>query len=452
MPANSSPIPKTASDPGRVAEMAREIRDGNLSPVALVERCISRINEIEPKVSAWRELSCDQALQTAREREEEAGKGLIRGPLHGIPIGIKDIIDVAGLPTRCNTRSRRNAPPATADAEIVLQLKGQGGIVLGKAHTTEYAYFDPSPARNPWNTDHTPGGSSSGSAAAVGAGMVPIALGTQTMASVNRPAAYCGVAAFKPSGRLLPTFGVTPLAASYDTVGFFGARVEDAAFVFDAVSPPFLKTPTRSIGRPRSIVLLKDPLIGDMHADMKTAYRRMADTLANAGYVIKEHTAGISFERLVELQKSTLLYEASRIYKAFLESTGGGVGARFLEALEEGQAIGDTQYLDARGELADLQRTLLRSYALNDVFLWPAATSSAPKGLQWTGDPRYIAPWTAIGGPVVTIPAGLGENDLPIGCILCGAPGTDVEMSQWSREIASICEISPYEPAFYCAS
>ena len=171
----------------------------------------------------------------------EAAQGRIRGALHGVPVAIKDIIDVEGLPTRANSRSRASAPPASNDAEIVLALKAQGAVILGKVHTTEFAYFDPSPARNPHNLAHTPGGSSSGSAAAVAAGMAPAAVGTQTVASVNRPAAYCGIGAFKPSTRSLSVFGITPLGPSYDTPGFYGWSVDDAVYVYEAVAPSFLR-------------------------------------------------------------------------------------------------------------------------------------------------------------------------------------------------------------------
>ena len=202
MPSISTTV-NFAADPGRLSELADAIVRQQLSPVDLMQACLARIDAVEPHVRAWREVDRERALAAALERAREAQNGLIRGPLHGIPVAIKDIIDVEGLTTKCNSGSRANVAAATADAEIVLALKAQGAIVLGKVHTTEFAFFDPSPARNPHNIGHTPGGSSSGSAAAVAAGMVPLAIGTQTVASVNRPAAYCGVAAFKPSSRSL---------------------------------------------------------------------------------------------------------------------------------------------------------------------------------------------------------------------------------------------------------
>ena len=210
------------ADPGRVTELARDIRDGTLSPVDLVQGYLDRIAAVDGDVEAWRELDAAGALAAAETLAAEAKAGTIRGPLHGIPVGVKDIIDVAGLPTRCNSNSRADIAPATADAEIVAALRAAGAIMLGKTHTTEFALRDPSPARNPHNLAHTPRGSSSGSGAAVAAGMVPVALGTQTMASVNRPAAYCGIGAFKPTTRAMPGAGIALLSSLWDTVGFYG--------------------------------------------------------------------------------------------------------------------------------------------------------------------------------------------------------------------------------------
>src|SRR5262245_60457107 len=178
----STNLYKFAADPGRVAGLAREIAGKRLSPVALVQRYLERIAAADRNVECWRQVDAERALKTAEDREREAASGAIRGPLHGIPVAIKDIIDVEGLPTRANSRSRAAARAANGDAEVVLALKTAGAIVLGKVHTTEFAYFDPSPARNPHDVRHTPGGSSSGSAAAVAAGMVPAAVGTQIVA------------------------------------------------------------------------------------------------------------------------------------------------------------------------------------------------------------------------------------------------------------------------------
>ena len=439
-------MPETVSDPGQLAAIAKHIASGELSPTELVESYLTRIDAVDAQVQAWLEVDRDAALCLARMREKEATQGTSHGALHGVPIAVKDIIDVEGLPTRCNSHSRKDVAPATADAEIIQQLKVQGAIILGKVHTTEFAYFDPSPTRNPWNTAHTPGGSSSGSGAAVAAGMVPLALGTQTIASVNRPAAYCGVSAFKPSGRSMPTFGVAPLAASYDTVGFLAGRVEDAIYAFEAVAPPFLSHPDNDAGNsPLRIALVDDPLIHDMAADMKAAYRSMADILSDAGHCVEDRRSNISFERLVELQKSTLIYEAASFYGSFLALPDGQIGERFLEIIREGHTMRQGDYLQWRAELAHCGLSFLSAHNDIDVFLWPATPSGAPTGLQWTGEPRYIAPWTAIGGPILTVPAGLGDDGLPLACIACSAPGTDLAMCQWGRQLARVAEVNAFD-------
>src|SRR5215475_8281447 len=228
-----------AADAGRIAELQRSIRSGALSSAALVERCLARIDAVDPAVQAWRHIARDSARAEADLLDRDAKSGSFRGPLHGIPVGIKDNIDVAGITTLANSKLRADSPPATADADIVAALRLAGAVILGKTHTTEFAYLDPSPARNPHNIAHTPGGSSSGSAAAVGAGAVPLALGTQTVGSVNRPAAYCGIGAFKPSTQSTCTNGMTALAPAFDTVGFYGTRAADAVALYDAVAPAF---------------------------------------------------------------------------------------------------------------------------------------------------------------------------------------------------------------------
>ena len=221
--------------------------------------CLARIDAIDPAVQAWRYVAHDSARAEADLLDREAKAGSFRGPLHGIPVGIKDIIDVVGMTTLANSKLRANSARVTADDEIVAALRLAGAVILGKTHTTEFAYFDPSPARNPHNIAHTPGGSSSGSAAAVGAGAVPLAVGTQTVASVNRPAAYCGVAAFKPSTQSTCTHGITPLAPAFDMVGFFGATVADAVALYEAVAPAFTAPFDHPSGRRYNILRLRIP-------------------------------------------------------------------------------------------------------------------------------------------------------------------------------------------------
>lgn len=428
-------------DPGRVVDLAVAIVRGELSPVTLVERCLGRMRDIDGRVEAWRVVDAEGALAAARRLEADAQAGRIRGSLHGIPIAVKDIVDVEGVPTRANCRAREASAPASADAEIVLALRRQGAIVLGKTHTTEYAFFDPSPARNPHNTDHTPGGSSSGSAAAVAAGMVPLAIGTQTVASVNRPAAYCGVAGFKPSTRSMPTFGITPLSPGYDTAGMIGWSVDDAVRGFEAMAPAFaLARPAADEERPIRIALIEDPQTSDATADVRSALTATADALARGGHTVEPVRSPASLEALAELQRSTMLYEMARALRHLLAEPAGSVGAKLLEAIGEGLAIDAQRYLAERAAVDEIRTRFFAALSDVDVCLYPATPDTAPKGLAWTGDRRYIAPWTALGGPVVSMPAGSAASGLPIGVLVAGHPGSDREMTTWARRIALIAE------------
>jgi aspartyl-tRNA(Asn)/glutamyl-tRNA(Gln) amidotransferase subunit A len=428
-----------AENPGSVRDLARAIAAGTLSPVALVQRYLDRIAAADPHVQCWRQVDAERALTTAKEREREASEGRIRGPLHGVPVAIKDIIDVEGLPTRANSRSRAAAPPAGNDAEIVLALKTAGAVVLGKVHTTEFAFFDPSPARNPHNLAHTPGGSSSGSAAAVAGGMAPMAVGTQTVASVNRPAAYCGIAAFKPSTRSLPTFGITPLAPSYDTPGFYGWSVDDAVAVYEAIAPAFPLPNAAAVRAPGKIAVCipDDPHICDAIPEIKAALGRIADAFSRAGHAVERPKSPIPFERLFRLQRSTVAYEAGRALKHLLDAPAGSVGEKITALVREGLEIPPGQYLDERGEIDGMRQTLFETLAA-DAFLWPSTPATAPEGLGWTGDPKYISPWTALGGPIVSLPAGFADNGLPIGCILTARPGADAHLCAWARHLAEL--------------
>ena len=431
-------------DPGRIESLVEEIHTGRLSSEALVSRYLDRIARVEEHVQAWRVVDSARALEDARALDREAAEGRFRGPLHGLPVAIKDVMDVEGLPTRCNSRALQDRAPATADSEIVTQLRAAGAVVLGKAHTTEYAFFDPSPARNPHHTGHTPGGSSSGSVAAVASGMAPAATGTQTVASVNRPAAYCGIAAFKPSTGLLSTYGVTPLAPMFDTVGFFGRRVADATAVFEAVCPAHAasrRSSMRTGGEERlTVVALNDPFLSQSVPAVHDAMADAADKLREAGHQVLARDACVSFETLCDEQRRCMLYQTGRVHRPLLDLPRDQVGEKLREAVETGAGIGDDEFRTLCRSLIAARHRLYESVADADAVLWPAAPDTAPEGLAWTGDPRYIAPWTALGGPVVTVNVGADGSGLPVGALLVGAPGTDVDFSRIARRLAEALE------------
>ena len=349
-------------DPGRIETLVADMRASRLSSEALVTRYLARIAEVEEHVRAWRVVDSDRALEDARALDEEAAEGRFRGALHGLPVAIKDVMDVEGLPTRCNSPALQDRAPATADAEVVRALRAAGAVVLGKAHTTEYAFFDPSPARNPHHTDHTPGGSSSGSAAAVACGAAPAATGTQTVASVNRPAAYCGVAAFKPSTGLLSTYGVTPLAPMFDTVGFFGRRVADAAVLFEAVCPAHAAPRRGGATDDRlTVIALDDPFLAQSVPAVQQAMASAADRLREAGHEVIARNACVSFETLSDGQRRCMLYQTGKVHRSLLDLPGGQAGEKIREAVEMGVGIADDEFRAMHESLTAARRRLYES-------------------------------------------------------------------------------------------
>ena len=267
-------------NPGEIKRLAKALRRGEITATSLAAQYLERIEEVDAKVRAWRMVKPKQVLREAAMRDQELREGHDRGLLHGIPVAIKDIINVIGYPTRANSKSLQRAKPATADASIVANLKQLGCIILGKAHTTEFALQDASPARNPHALGHTPGGSSSGSAAAVAAGMVPLAIGTQTVASVNRPAAYCGIGAFKPSTGSLINFGITPLAPNYDTPGLLAYRAADAALAYLSLAPSYMPSEAAPVEAPE-IIVIEDPLIDNAATSIQSAISNAIDAYKN---------------------------------------------------------------------------------------------------------------------------------------------------------------------------
>jgi aspartyl-tRNA(Asn)/glutamyl-tRNA(Gln) amidotransferase subunit A len=430
---------RLVGNPGQLKHLVGRIATKALSPVDLVQHCLNRISEVDGQVMAWTQVDGERALAEAQQCEREAQAGALRGPLHGIPVGVKDVIDVEGLPTRCNSRSRANTPNARADAEIVAAMKSAGAIVLGKVQTTEFALFDPPPTRNPHNLKHTPGGSSSGSGAAVASGTVPLALGTQTFASVNRPAAYCGISAFKPSTRSLSTFGVTPLAPYSDTVGFFGWTVEDATAFFEAVLPFYIRGDSAAVPDVPRIAMIEDPLTSDASPEALQTCHSMLESFQTE-CTAEMRQSPVPMDRLADLLKAIMHFELSRVHRDLLNVPADLVGPRFREAINEGSTISDERYRRARAELDGLRDLFFSALGDVNAFLWPATPGPAPEGIDWTGDPRYIAPWTALGGPIVTIPATTSATGLPLACILAGRPGADVFVCGLARRLASTWE------------
>jgi len=426
-------------NPGEIKSLAKALRSGEITATSLAAQYLERIEEVDAKVRAWRMVKPKQVLREASMRDQELREGVDRGLLHGIPVAIKDIINVMGYPTRANSKSLQRAKPATADASIVASLKQVGCVILGKAHTTEFALQDASPARNPHALGHTPGGSSSGSAAAVAAGMAPLAVGTQTVASVNRPAAYCGIGAFKPSTGSLINFGITPLAPNYDTPGLLAYRAADAALAYLSLAPSYMPSEAAPVEAPE-IIVIEDPLIDNAATSIQSAISNAIDAYKNSATPLKRMRSPIDFGRLVALQRLTMLYECGHSLAHLREHGSSQIGPKLWAAMHEGLSIKAESYDEARREINLLRFKFFKRFKPHQVFLMPATPQTAPKGLDWTGDPSYIAGWTALGGPVLTVPIAMDADKLPIAALLSAFPGQDRWLAKQTRMLAKPIE------------
>ncbi|WP_424812333.1 amidase [Roseococcus sp. YIM B11640] len=405
-------------------DLSAAIRSGELTAEALVRRYLDRIAAVDADVQAWVHVLADEALAAARALDSESVK---RSPLHGLPVAVKDVIDVRGLPTRANSASRADAEPATADATVVAHLRAAGAIVLGKVHTTEFAYFAPvPPTRNPWDLSRTPGGSSAGSGAAIAAGTAPLALGTQTAGSVNRPAGYTGTGAFKPSTLAVGGVGVVPLAPSFDTVGAFGASAQDAAYLAAGYGAAHLGLAGPRAAAPR-ILVLEDALISRLAAPGTLAQvADLADRLRASGLRVSRAESSVALEAVLLVHRRVLLAEAGRTHARLPLDL---VGDRLAGDIAEGLAISDADYLAALSQLARFRQEFWAGFGPNDLLLLPAAPDVAPQD-GTTGDPSFVIPFTALGGPIATLRAGLDDaTGMPVGALLCAAPGADARLA-----------------------
>ena len=426
-------------DPGDISAIQSSFGSGASDPVRFLETLLQRAEVVEPHIHAWLSLDADAARRQARTCRDEMQQGINRGPLHGIPVAIKDVVDIEGQQTRAGSASREESTPAALDANIVANLRAAGAIIMGKVHTTEYAYFEgPPPTRNPWHASHTPGGSSAGSAAAVASGTAVCSIGTQTAGSVVRPAAYCGIAAFKPTTQDLSTAGLTQLAPSFDTVGWFGYRMSDVAAISTALQPQRYKH-ARSI-HPLRIAMLEDPLFTDADAAVQDSLGKTGTRLRGAGHRVASLKSAVDLATLLSLHQTVLEYELSHIYGELETTHPDKVSEAWLAAIIRGKKIKDSTYADALHRILWMQLTFWDVCGDIDVVIAPAAPDIAPEGMK-TGDPRYIIPFTALGGPIATVPVGLAPSGLPLGVMLCSRPATDAILLGQALSIADVIEM-----------
>jgi amidase len=311
----------------------------------------------------------------------------------------------------------------TADAAIVQDLRRRGAVLLGKTHTTAFAYRDPGPTRNPRNLDHTPGGSSSGSAAAVAAGMVPFALGTQTGGSVLRPASFCGVTGFKPTYGLIPTDGVLQFAKSLDTVGFFTNTPADMLALWSALDRP---TGLEKGGEDETFAIAAPDPMPEVEPEMAAAFQGALSSLASRGASIRKVNIAALLVKLTEANRVLMYYEGARFHQQRYQEFGDRLGS-MAALVREGLQIPQSHYNETRRFIAESQAHLVELYKATPIILVPAATGPAPLGLSSTGDSRMNAPWTALGTPAISIPMPVAGK-LPLGLQLTGAPGDDARV------------------------
>lgn len=404
------------------------IDSGQTTADTVREACLERIAALEPTVQAWEHLA------DASASDNTACPANTTGPLAGIPVGVKDIIAVQGMPIGWGTRFLHVAD-AGADAAVVALLRRAGASLIGKTVSTEFAYFTPGKTRNPWAPDHTPGGSSSGSAAAVAAGMVPIAIGTQTAGSIIRPASYCGVIGFKPTFGLLPVAGVKAFSPSLDTVGCFARSVDDVALAHAAtLGVPVAPLPEVAV-RDLRVGVATVPADGPLTADAARVLEQAVSALAAAGAQIVELEDDAGLQALPAHQSCIMAFEAARTLAADHDRHAAAMSLKLCEIIEQGGTIPVDAYADACQAVIAERVRLAQQFASCDVIVAPGTLGEAPAGLDMTGDPLYSRAWTVLGLPALSLPVGHGGNGLPIGVQCLGPAYGDMRLLAAARSI-----------------
>ncbi len=434
-----------------IAGIGRLLRAGEVSCVGILNACLEQVDAWESKVHAWVVLDREGAMAQARALDEEMSSGKDRGPLHGIPIGVKDIFDVKGFPTACGARRWADRVVST-DAHPVVSLRSAGAVILGKTVTTPYAWIDPPSTRNPWNLDRSPGGSSSGSAAAVASGMCFAALGSQTGGSITRPASFCGVAGMKPSRAIAsadPHEHVFPLAPSLDHVGFLARGTDDLRILFDAMRGHYLAKivglgPERGFRfggaheGPRRFVRLRG--FFDRRADpaVRAALDRVVVALEAAGAEVRDVEDPVDFEQILVDHRRVMASEAAFVHTDDFGSHPDDYPPRISALIEEGRSVRAPDYIKTTRGLAHdrIPFAFLFGNGEVDAILTPATVGTATDP-SVTGDPAFNSPWSYTGLPTVSFPIGRAEDGLPLAIQLVGRDSNDddlLDAASWSED------------------
>ena len=416
-----------------VAQAALMVREGRVSCEELASVLLARARALEPSLRVWAALDEDSVLASARSRDREIAAEGVRGPLHGVPVGVKDIYDARGLPTTACSPILADSAAAERDSTAVSRLRRAGAVIIGKTVTTEFACGDPPPTRNPWDAAHTPGGSSSGSAVGVAAGVFPAALGSQTAGSVLRPAAFNGAVGIKPTFGRISRYGVVPVAESLDTMGHFARTVRDAAILLQVMAGRD-ELDEASSHRPTETWVLGDddenggggifaPRIGivrefferESAPEAWRAVERFADDLAaSAGAFAETAQVSADFGEMLRAHRVLMTTEAADVHRDWFAERADEYSPNVRQVIEDGMAASATDYLSAKRTQRKFAAALADAMRPFDVLLTPATPSAAPRDLSGTGDPMFQTPFTFGGFPAISLPAALDDNGMPL--------------------------------------
>ena len=441
------------------AEIARQVRQKTITPVEVAQSLLERMDALEPQLKAWVRVDRETVLADAQQRQDQLEIGAATGLLHGVPIGIKDIYHIAGIPTTAGSKVYADYVPNETAATIEL-LQNAGAVMLGKTVTTEFACLDPSHTKNPWNPAHTPGGSSSGSAVSVAARMCPVAMGSQTVGSVLRPASYNGIVGLKPTYGRVSRRGVVPVSWSLDTVGWMGRSVEDMALLLHVMAGPDEQDPVASrlpagdylsgldSAGPPKIGLITSFFMEESDQETQKRTRGVLEELRSAGASVVELKLPESFQTAVQDQLLIMGVEAAAFHKPMYEKQAQDYRPKIREMLRQGLETDGTTYSKALERRLRFSADMKKLAEQADVLLTPSTPTAPLADLTNTGDTRFQGPWTSCGLPTITLPAGLAGSGLPMGIQLIAPPFEEARLLAVARWCEKVIDVQLAPPAF----
>lgn len=422
---------------------AQEIAKGTLSAEDYVCACLDRIAQVEPEVRAFAHLNPDHAIAQAKVLDDHRKQGGALGPLHGIPVAIKDIIDTADYPTEFGSPVFAGRQPQY-DATIVSKLRAAGAVIIGKTVTTEFAYYNPGKTHNPHDVERTPGGSSSGSAAAVAAGMVPLAIGSQTNGSIIRPASFCGVFALKPSHGIVSRSGIFELSQTLDHIGPFARNLQDLALIMETLAgydpededtravavPPFQKAVTEAFPLAPRIAFVRTPIWDQADETTRHAFEKLA---ADLGENCVELELPPEYASAWDAIRIIMLVDMGHRFGPIADKHGDAVSKVTRDLIDEGRKVTAMQYLAALDLRRNLVERLNQMFSHFNAIMTPAAPGVAPIGHSSTGNPAFCSLWTLMGLPSMSLPLLEGESGMPLGVQLVGARNDDFRLFRTAK-------------------